>query len=236
MKRTTISTLLLCAGTVLHGQEGGRAKAGSPDGLYFMTRFWVGSGLETATYLFHNGEVAINPIAPGTALNVAAERAAHPNRVGTYRLAGGQLSMTFDGAPKTAKFEVEKDGCFGWDAGSFCPVKSFQAGATLNGRFTGGASVGGGAVISNMTITFKPDGTYQRESAASFATKSKVSETSGGSTGSEHGTYRIDGNALYIKPQGGREQAVNTFPYDDGTQGPAPRSIYFGGGMLKRAN
>lgn len=214
---------------------GGAAAGGGLDGLYFMTRFWPNTGLETATYSFHNGAVVRNPIAAGNSLDVQAERATHPNDVGTYSLSGGQLVMTLAGTPHTAKFEKETGGCFGWDAGVFCPVKTFKPGTTLDGTFTGGASVGGGAVMSSMTITFKPDGSYQLESAASFSSKGKVSNVSGGSTGGERGTYRINGNALTLMPQGGKQQVVSTFPYDDGSKGPEPRSIYFGGGMLKRA-
>jgi hypothetical protein len=196
-----------------------------------MTRFWPGSGLELATYYFHNGSVVLNPIAGGHSLDVEAERAAHPKAVGTYRLANGQLTLTFPGSNQTAKFEDEK-GCFGWDAGSFCPVEVFKPGTTLNTTFTGGASAGGGGVMSSTTITFKPEGTYQRDSVATFTSSSSASTVSGGSTGQESGRYRIDGTAMHLMPNGGKETVVTTFPYDDGTTGPAPRRVYFGGAML----
>ena len=203
---------------------------GGLNGLYFMTRFWVGSGLETSTYRFQNGTVVRNPIGS----DVQAERATHPKDVGTYQLQGGQLVFSMPDGNHSAKFEPETSGCFGWDAGSFCPVEVFKPGTTLDGTFEGGASVGGGAVMSSTAITFKRDGTYESESAVSFSTQGRTTAVSGGSVGKERGKYRIDGTAMHMMPDGGKETVVSTFPWDDGTQGPAPRSVYFGGGMIKR--
>lgn len=121
--------------------------------------------------------------------------------------------MTFSGSDHQARFEPEDKGCFGWDAGIFCPVQMFQPGATLDGTFTGGASVGGGAVMSSTQITFKPDGTYKRESAGSFSSQGRTSAASGESVSEEHGRYRINGTALSLMPDGGKETVVSTFPW-----------------------
>ena len=207
-----------------------QAAGGAPNGLYLMTRYWPGSGLEMGAYLFRNGTVVRNPIGA----DIESERAVHPKEVGTFQLQGGNLMMNFAGTPQTARFESENGGCFGWDAGSFCPAEVFKPGATLDGVFEGGASVGGGAVMSSTAITFHADGSYTRESAASFKTTTSASTVSGGSTGADKGRYRIEGTALHLMPEGGKETVVSTFPYDDGSQGPAPRRVYFGGGMLKR--
>jgi hypothetical protein len=211
-----------------------KAAGGKLDGLYLMTRFWPGSSLEVAAYYFQSGTVVLNPSVGGNKLDVEGERAAHPKAVGTYRLAGGQLTLTFPDRNNTAKFEVETEGCFGWDAGVFCPVKIFGPGTTLDGIYTGGASAGGGALMASTDITFKANGTYHREMAVSFKAQGRTSTTSGGSTGQENGRYRIDGTALHMIPDGGKETVVTTFPYDDESKGPAPRKIYFGGGMLSR--
>ena len=88
--------------------------------------------------------------------------------------------------------------------------------------------------MSSTTITFKRDGTYDSESAVSFSSVSRKTEGSGGSTSGERGRYRIDGTALHLMPDGGKEMVVSTFPWDDGSQGAPPRSVYFGGKMMKR--
>ena len=113
--------------------------------------------------------------------------------------------------------------------GNFCPVEGFDV-ETLDGRFTGGASVGGGAVSSAMTVTFAPDGTYTLSSIGAVST----SEGSAGSSREESGTYSIDDTVLTLSPTGGASRTLTTFPYDDGTEGVKPRRMFFGGGMLKR--
>lgn len=196
------------------------ASAGQPDGLYLMTRYAFG-GLSTEAYRFDDGTVVRNPIAP------AEQR---ESDVGTYRIDGDSMVVTMGGnRPTTSKIEPADGGCFYWDAGNFCPVEEFDV-DTLDGTFTGGASVGGGAVSSAMTVTFRPDGTYTLSSIGAVTT----SEGSAGSSGGESGTYEIDGTVLTLAPAGGAPRTLTTFPYDDGTEGEQPRRMFFGGGMLKR--
>jgi hypothetical protein len=205
---------------------------GNLDGLYFMTRL-SGSSLDTATYLFHNGTLVKNPISSSGTPNLDAERAIHPNNVGTYKLQGGQLTLTLPNSSRQARFE-QMNGGFGWDAGIFTPVEIFKPGTTLDGTFTGGNSVGGGALMTSSDITFHRDGTYQSGTITSFDSKGRTSEVSGGFQQSEHGRYRIDGTALHMTPDGGKESVFSTFPWDDGTPGPAPRAVYFSGIMMTR--
>ena len=63
------------------------ASAAELDGLYFMTRFRPGATgkLETATYRFHDGEVARDPIGIVEGNDIAAERVSRP---------GGQMCAT----------------------------------------------------------------------------------------------------------------------------------------------
>lgn len=204
--------------------------SGGVNGLYFMTRFWVSSGLEIATYRFQNGTVVRNPIAS----DLQAERATHANDVGTYQLQGGQLLVAVAGSNHTARFEPMDHGCFGWDAGIFCPAEVFKPGTTLEGTFEGGASVGGGALMASTMITFKRDGTYQCGTAVSFSSVGRTTAVAGGSTTSERGKYRIDGPALHMTPEGGQESVYSTFPWDDHTPGPAPQHVYLGGRMMNR--
>lgn len=204
--------------------------AGEPHGLYLMTRFSVGT-LTLEAYRFADGTVVRNPVAGVEA--IAQERAQRPQDVGTYRIDGANLVMSLDGDVSSA-YERADGGCFNWDAGSFCPVEPFARGTRVDGVYTGGASVGGGAVMAASTVTFRADGTYSLSSVASVKTGTEAGTV--GSSGNWQGRYRFDGNALILTPDTGAEQRYSSFPYDDGSPGPAPRRIYFGGGMLKRQN
>lgn len=192
---------------------------GDPEGLYLMTRSAFG-GLTTEAYRFDDGTVVRNPIAPDQQ---------RPDDVGTYAIDGDQMTMTFGGEPATAEIEPGDEGCFFWDMGNFCPVGAFDD-DTLEGTFSGGASVGGGVVASVVTITFTPDGSYTLSTLGSVST----ADTAAGSSAVERGSYEIDGNLLTLTPEGGTPRSLTTFPYDDGSEGAQPRRIFFGGGMLKR--
>jgi hypothetical protein len=227
LKKLTTIALLTFAGMSL------TAAPAPPEGLYLMTRYHGGSDLETRTYWFHNGTVVINPIASVKSLDVAAERARHPNDVGTYQLQAGQLTFTFPNSNRTARVEAIPGG-FGWDAGVFSPVDVFKPGATLEGSFTGGASAGGGAVTRSTIITFMRDGTYVSKVVGGVSSQGRTTEVSAGSTRNERGKYRIDGTALHLTPDGGKETTYNTFPYDDHSPGPAPRGVYMGSTLMTR--
>lgn len=228
MNKVLAMFALTCAAITLN------AAPAAPEGLYLMTRI-MGGGLEMATYWFHDGTVVRNPGASIRTLDVQAERAKSPASVGTYSLQAGQLTLTFGSSNIKSRFEADSVGRgFGWDAGAFSPVELFKPGATLDGTFSGGASVGGGALMGSSNITFKPNGTYERDSVTSFSSQGRTSAASGGSVGKEHGKYRLDGATLHMIPDGGKEKVVTSFPYDDGTTGPAPRSIYFGAVLMTR--
>ncbi len=227
MKKLLVIVMLLDAGVSL------TAALAEPEGLYLMTRYRANSGVESRTYWFHNGTVVINPVASVKGLDIQAERAAHPNDVGTYQLQAGQLRFTFPNSDRTARFETIPGG-FGWDAGIFSPVEVFKPGATLEGTFSGGASAGGGAIMRSTVITFRRDGTYVSEAIGTVLSVGRTSAISAGSTGTERGKYRIEVTALHMTPDGGKETVYNTFPYDDHTPGPAPRGVYFGGTLLTR--
>lgn len=207
------------------------SRAGGPQGLYLMT-LYSGGSLSLAAYRFSDGTVVRNPVAGID--GIAQERAQRPQDVGSYRLDGADLVMTLGGAEVRDKLESDKEGCFGWDAHSFCPVKPFARGTRIDGVYAGGASVGGGAVMSASTLTLRSDGSYSLSSVGSVATGTEAGTV--GSSREEQGSYRFDENALILTPQNGAQRHYSSFPYDDGSAGPAPRRIYFGGGMLKRQN
>jgi hypothetical protein len=110
------------------------ARADGPHGLYLMTRFSVGT-LTLEAYRFTDGTVVRNPIA-GIG-EIERERAQRPQDVGSYRLDGDNLVMSFDGKPVSSTYERGDSGCFGWDAGSFCPVTTFAADTRIDGVYAG---------------------------------------------------------------------------------------------------
>jgi hypothetical protein len=94
--------------------------------------------------------------------------AAHKGRKGTFKVAGGELAVTWaDGKTTRAKFSPDKTG-FGGDAGIFTPVKPIDDPKKIAGTHEGDESVGGGTAnwaAASKTLTLKPDGTVRRSIA-----------------------------------------------------------------------
>lgn len=206
----------------------------NPDGLYLMTRYIPGSSLEIQGWYFKGGRLSNLPLGNVANFDFNAAAKAHPDRTGTYTISGKTMTINCaNGKKSEGSYEPGDQNCFYWDMGNFCPATPFPPNTKLSGVFEGGASAGYGAVANAHTITFNPDGTYKMSSAASL--KSEVSngtQLQGGATGEESGTYSISGTTMTLTG-GGKTRQVLTFPYDDGTKGPAPRRIMFDAIMLK---
>lgn len=216
------------------------AQASPKDGLYLMTRYWSGSGLEIDAYYVRAGQIVRSPSRNVAQIDFAAERAQSPARVGQMQMKGDQLTVTWGDGHKTES-RVERsagDPCFSWDGGSFCPVERFANGATLSGSFEGGASAGadGSRVANARDISFKADGTYTMDMSATVSSRTNESRASAGSTGQESGHYQLNGTLLHLMPTGKAAYDVLVFPYtmDDAAK-VKPDHLYFGGTMLKRS-
>jgi hypothetical protein len=206
------------------------------DGLYMMTRYWSGSGLELDAYYFKGNQVVRSPATNIDGFDFDAARKAAPGTVGTYTRTADKMTITWgDGNKADSTVEMKAgDPCFMWNMGSFCPVTPFPAGAKLTGTFAGGAgsSHGGNAASNARVITFSADGTYQMDATSTLMQENALAAAS---TGQEQGTYQLNGTSLLLTPKQGAAQNLVVFPYTQNDNAPVkPDSLYFGGSMLKR--
>jgi hypothetical protein len=229
----------LAASLLLIAHVAGAAAAGPKDGLYLMLRYWSGT-LELDAYYFKGGQVVRGPMGNIATLDFAALRSRVPYKVGEVAMAGNKMRIEWgDGTASENTFEPEANGaCFGFDAGTFCPVTGFAPGEKLSGSFEGGLRAGNDrtAVGNVRTIVFSSDGTYRMDAMATeLDLEQKSDQLLAWSAGNEQGTYELDGTALKLDPVGRKPYVVLTFPYDvGGNPKTAPDHIYFGGTMLKR--
>ena len=213
--------------------------AGPADGLYLMVQYAFGS-LSLDAYYFKSGEVARSPQGNVATLDFAALKRAAPWKVGTVTMANDVMEIRWgDGSTSKNSFEPEANGsCFGFDAGTFCPVVGFKPGERLNGSFEGGlrASSDRNAATNARRIDFSTDGHYAMDAVGSILDlEQKTDQVLGFSSGSEQGTYELNGTALTLHPAGRKPYVVLTFPYDvAGDPKKMPDHVYFGGTMLKR--
>ncbi len=200
------------------------AVAQPADGLYLMTRSWIGS-LEMDVYYFRGGGVARAPTGTGPDFTQSPAAAK-----GTYRMQGRQMAIRWsDGRTEEAEFEPS-DRCFRWDARLFCPVKPFAKGARIGGEFA--VSSGGGGVAQSLTISLTPDGSYRLRGFLGISPPAPGRSSTGVST--HQGTYELSGTALTLRPEGGQPMTAIAFPYTVRPGVPEPEYLYFNGGMLRR--
>lgn len=203
---------------------------GHPVGLYFMTRFWSGTGsLEKAVWYFTEDGRVYRDLEQGFSDDVLAQ---HKGPHGTVTADGEDMVIKWsDGKETRATLEREKDG-FSWDMGIFTPVERFDDESELVGRWEGGNSVsfGGGSASSVRSLDLREDGTFGQSSAGSVSARSAESAVSGGGTSAAAGKWKLDGYNLALEYDDGTVVRGVTFPYDDGES----KRLYFAGVMYKR--
>lgn len=204
---------------------------GHPVGLYFMTRFWSGTGsLEKAVWYFTSDGRVYRDLEDGFSDDVLAR---HEGPHGTVSRDGDTMVVTWSDGKRT-RSDVERDGdSFTWDMGIFTPVKGFDDDSDLAGKWEGGNSVsfGGGSSSATRALELREDGTFSQSSVASISSRSERSRVSAGAQGAASGTWKLDGYTLTLTREDGTAERGVAFPYDDGT---GTRRFYFAGVMYKK--
>jgi len=197
-----------------------------PVGLFFMVRYYSATRtLEKAAWYFSPQGEAYENLQDGFS---NADLAAHKGRKGTFKVADKTLEVIWpDGKKTTADYEPDATG-FGWDMGSFTPVKPFGDAKLIAGSYEGGESLsrGGSSVAVSKSLELRPDGTYSLEGVSTL----KAGELGAGAQSSANGTWKAEGYALTLTGSDGKTIRKLAFPYDDAKT----RRIYFGGTMYKR--
>lgn len=173
-----------------------------PDGAYLRTEFSGGS-LSNRLYVFRNGQVAGNAAGDLLDFDFAAHARAMPNWSGRYTRTGDSLKVEWaDGSVNEGVIRVDSSGKgFDFQSAPYAPIEAIGDAGRVNGRYVGGASYGG--VTSAFDIEFDGAGGFESSNAASIVSRSGASEVSGGSSGADSGTYRIDGNRLVLTGSAG---------------------------------
>lgn len=207
--------------------------ARGPQGLFFMTRYWSGGGLEKAAWYFSpDGQVYQNLEAGISAQDLAA----HKGPRGRYQLVGNELAITWpDGRVAKTRLELDRTNknVFQWDMGIFTPVIPIEDPRSIVGAYEGGETVshGGSAVFLGRTMEFKADGTYTMESAASVTGDTDRTHMGAGSQGATAGTWKYADYSITMTGTGGAAGRRIAFLVDVGE---AAKRLYCGGMLYKR--
>ena len=223
--RWALARLLLGAGLALAGcfgsaagaggVAGGEVSGGKPEGMFFMTRYYIGThSLEKSAYYFAaDGQIYQNP----TGLAAADLAALPPGQRGTYAVEGKKLTIKLaDGNGSASEMEGDNPGGFNYETGIFTGVQPFAKPSDLVGSFEGGNSVsfGGGSTSASNAFTFKADGTFSQEGAVSSSVSSDQSTTHVGNSDAGAGHYQLDGWTLTLTDARGQKAQGVAFPIE----------------------
>lgn len=154
---------------------------------------------------------------------------------GTYWIADGKITFAWaDGRPPEVRDFENKGNELRWAGLGSTRVQGFKKGWRFDGEYEGGASVGGGALMSSTTIAFSRDGTFRRGSVSSVRMTGERTTVSGGAQSEAAGTYEFDGFTLTLKTKEGEEQKFTVFAFGDVDAAGRPQHIYRDGGMMRR--
>jgi hypothetical protein len=201
----------------------------TPVGLYFMTRFWSGTGsLEKSAWYFAPDGSVYRDLSRGVSQKDLEE---HKGGRGTVSVDGETMTITWSDA-KTSTSKIERDGeTFTWDMGIFSPVKPFDDESDLAGRWEGGESLSGGAGRAMMakTLELRSDGTFTWSSVSFLTSEGSRTTVSAGAQGGTSGKWDLDDYTLTLTSDDGKTYSGVAFPYHDGSK---PR-VFFNGILYK---
>ena len=202
-------------GSSAGGVAGGQVSGGKPEGMFFMTRYYIGThSLEKSAYYFApDGQVYQNP----TGLAAADLAALPPGQRGTYAVAGKKLTIKLaDGNGSASDMEGDNPGGFNYETGIFTGAKPFAKPEDLVGSFEGGNSVsfGGGSTSASNALTFMADGTFAQEGAVSSSVGSDQSTARVGSSDAGAGHYQLAGWTLTLTDAQGHKAQGVAFPIE----------------------
>lgn len=212
------------------------AKAGLEGAFLRVETFYSGTSLSLSNQGWFFTKDGRFSKAPRGGFDPKAFAAAAPagKGEGTYWIAAGKITFAWaDGSKPTVQDFQDKGDELVWGGLGATRVEGFPKGWRLEGEYEGGASVGGGALMSSTTITYFKDGTFRRGSVASFKTESDRSVVSGGASGEGRGTYEFDGFTLTMT-ENGQTSRYTVFAFSDKDAAGRPEYIYRDGTMMRR--
>jgi hypothetical protein len=169
------------------------------------------------TYLWFMPDGRVMSTAPAGGLTAADFKAGcqtHQTYCGSFKQSGEQVSMTINGSVRTVKINAAEGG-YQVDGLATVKAEPMSSGAKLNGTYSGSGprlavSTGSGASVSSAhSYTFKPDGTFNRESVGAVRTP----DTSQTAVRAGDGKYKITGNTLELTENGNTTRHLIFIPY-----------------------
>lgn len=223
----------ITAAFILMGFSAGAAPASNIEGVY-LSSIQFGTTLDFQFYTLYKDGRAFNGVPPDgpEALDLATAQKANPATVGTWKEAGGSVTIAWGGGREASAFPRRSDGSLDLKRGVSTRLAPLPDGQKLGGNYSRLAvAKGGGTMVSgSKSVSFRPDGTFSGSMVGA------VSVSGAGGKAAERrdeGTYAIKGYTVtFTGGSGPSSQLLATYKSEPPT---APEIIFLGGGyMLKK--
>jgi hypothetical protein len=210
-----------------------RITPAGPEGLFFMTRFWMATGsLEQKLWYFTaDGRVFDSPGGAFTTEQLERDSRRH----GRFSLANKKLTAKWsDGKATESNFELDSSGQgFAWDGGLFSAVAKPDW-SKVSGYFEGGVSYshssGRGSSISGLNL--RGDGTFTLSRSASLRSENSTTIATAGSVAAPlEGKWKGEGFGLTLTFSDGRVERHVSFPTPDARDASKVGMLFFNGSM-----
>lgn len=184
----------------LHGQE-------IEPGLYLRTTYAFGNLALNTIYVGKNHQIAIDPANGVDPFNFEAAVKLSPGTVGTFKIVGDKILVTWTGATKVERLDVEFDqGKFSaYDGGLVTKADPYPKQHTLAATLAGSGQTANAS--ATRTITFTADGRYTMTQVGGVRTKGISEQT-------VKGTYKLGGNTLVLTTASGEVSRHTVLPFN----------------------
>lgn len=199
-----LANLLMCAGLTA-------AQAAEIEpGLYLRTTYAFGNLSLNTIYIGKDKRIAIDPRNGVDPFDFDAAAKQTPATVGSFKVEGNKILVTWTGAAKTEKLDIEfdKGQLSAYDGGLVTKADAYPKNHTLTATFAGSGQTAN--VSSSRTITFTTDGQY---------TMTQIGGIRGtpGNTGiaekTVKGTYKLSSNTLTLTASSGEVTKHTVLPF-----------------------
>jgi hypothetical protein len=187
----------------------GAGSANIEPGLYLRTSYAFGNLSLNTIYVGPGNKIAIDPKHGIDPFDFEAAAKEAPNQVGTYKIEGKKIVVTWANK-KVDRLEVEfTNGKFSaYDGGLITRADAYPKDKTLAATYAGAWRTRN--VSSSFTITFSTDGKY---SATGLGGVSKIPGNTGIAQKTVQGTYKLSGNTLVLKASSGEVTRHTVMPF-----------------------
>lgn len=188
----------------------GRAADIEP-GLYLRTTYAFGNLSLSTIYVGKGHRIAMDPKHGVDPFDFDAAAKEMPSQVGTFRIEGNKIVVTWTGGKKVDRLDVEfeKGQLSAYDGGLVTKADAYPKGKTLAATFAGSGQTAN--VSASRTLALTADGKYTMTQIGGIRA---IPGNTGIAEKTTQGSYKLYGNTLVLTPSSGPATKHTVLPFN----------------------